>query len=431
MPKRSPVPNGERCNHPACSALAERERPDMDVRGNFIDSQTDVFRDVEPHPGAIVGAFFCARHYMQIRRHGVVTPDTERRSPNRLQPDEPVPYDATPRRAPDVPNEPLPRLDPRADEPTPAPDARKAPDDVRDVIAGIVRDVVDGMDLAGTDTRVDDVLRRLHGVENRDVPFHTFEVVEPPNKRKTDAVGPFHKMFDIVMNALVQGIHVWAHGPSGCGKTHMSQQLAVAMDVPFQLQSRVTHESALTGWVQPHNGELLETPFYLWCVHGGVFAFDDCDKSDPQAIGWTNAAMSNGYAYFPGVGRVDLHPSCVALFLANSVGHGADNTYNVNAMSGEVRNRFAFLEIGYDNRLEMSLVAGDEDATQWCKNVQSIRKAFGKASIDGIVSTRDVLNGAKMHRAGWTEKQVMDAFVWRGLETSQQRKVNQHLKGDA
>lgn len=227
-----------------------------------------------------------------------------------------------------------------------------------------------------------------------------------------------HSVFDDVLMYTAQRESVYLVGPAGSGKTTLAKQVANAVDLPFYSTGALVMKHELEGFIDPH-GNYVETEFYKAFKHGGVYLFDEIDGSSPAAVLAFNGHMANGVASFP-CGMVERHPDFVVIAAANTYGNGADRQYvGRNQLDAASLDRFAFIEMGYDEAMETEL-SGD---AVWTAHVQRIRAAINELKIRHIVSPRASIKGARMLAAGMDQASVEQAYIWKGLGESDIQKI--------
>jgi len=239
----------------------------------------------------------------------------------------------------------------------------------------------------------------------------------------TQVEGYTHEALPTLVGMLSAGCHVWLVGPAGSGKTTLAEQAAKALGLAFYSTGAVTSDFRLIGY-QTATGELVRTPFRDAFERGGVFLWDEVDASNPNALVAFNQALANGHYAFPD-GMVEKHPDFVAIAAANSWGHGATSEY-----VGRVRqdaatlDRFAFLPIGYDERLETRL-AGDH--ADWARLVQATRRAASRLGIKAVISPRATILGSRLLSAGLDRQTVLQSTLRKAIDEPSWTKLVQDL----
>ena len=197
--------------------------------------------------------------------------------------------------------------------------------------------------------------------------------------------GTRHKSFEEILTYLANDRPVYIYGPAGTGKTHMAAQLAQALGLSFYYSGQLSQEYKFTGFTDA-NGHFQETPFYKAWTEGGLFFFDELDRSFPEVVTDLNGALANGLFDFPApIGQVKRHPDFRCLAAGNTLGAGATRIYTAaNALDGSTRNRFLKVEVDYDKAIEDSI---DKEAAEF---VRVLRKSAGLAGLDIILSYRTI-----------------------------------------
>lgn len=230
--------------------------------------------------------------------------------------------------------------------------------------------------------------------------------------------GPTHKVLPDVLKLLANGMHVFLVGPSGSGKTTLAIQAAHALGRKLYLTGAILQKYELLGY-QDANGRYVRSSFRDAFEHGGVFLWDEIDASNPAALVAFNAALENGHGDFPD-GQIQRHADFICIAGGNTYGQGATREYiGRNALDGASLERFAMLDVDYDEALERQL-AGNDD---WVREVQSLRKAAAKLGVKHIISPRASIKGAIMLKAGMSRDAVRNALVWKGLGSEQRAKL--------
>lgn len=251
------------------------------------------------------------------------------------------------------------------------------------------------------------------------------EIRTGDNVRKVE--GRTHCKFDTVLKIVssrVAGrrLHVWLVGPSGSGKSHLAKQVADALGLPYYCTGAIQSKYDLIGFMSPTGTEAtLKTPFRMAFEHGGVFAWDDIDASDPRAFVAFNEALSNGRFAFPDR-VVEAHTDFVAIASANTWGNGATADYvGRNKIDAATLSRFVRVEIDYDEELERDLVGAEH--AEWCGFVQKIRRAVKKCGVKVLVTPRATLQGAALLAAGIDRHEVEKMVLFAGMDAETEAKV--------
>ena len=230
--------------------------------------------------------------------------------------------------------------------------------------------------------------------------------------------GLVHKDFEKILTYARAGVNQMLVGPAGSGKTTLCMQLADAMGLKFYMTGAVTQPHYLTGYKDMH-GKYVETALYKAVKHGGVFLWDEMDRSHPAALVAFNAVLANDTCDFP-CGTVKKHKNFVCIAAANTYGRGADRQYTTGQkLDASTTDRFAVQTFDYDEALERQIVGNDNESQAWVEQVIEWRNAmFDLKDLKSrhVISPRASIEGAKMLRAGRPIGEVADVFCWKGLD---------------
>lgn len=256
------------------------------------------------------------------------------------------------------------------------------------------------------------------------------EIATPSGQ--TVNMGLQHKTFPDLIKALqVQDdagyiLPVWLPGPAGSGKTTAAKNAAKALseirgrDIKFYHTGAVSNEYKLMGF-RDAGGNYAPTEFRKAYEHGGLFLWDEVDASDAGALVAFNAAMENGECAFPDA-TIPRHPDCILIAAANTYGAGATHEYvGRTKIDAATVDRFTMLSWDYDEALEVALA----NNAQWVALVQRYRKGCHAAGIKHVISPRASIRGAKYLAAGFTQEQVLNMVVWKGLSPAQIATIRQ------
>lgn len=226
-----------------------------------------------------------------------------------------------------------------------------------------------------------------------------------------------HKMFETVLKSLMCG-NVAIIGPAGSGKTTLAEQCAKALNIPFYFTGAISSEYKLTGFIDAH-GVLYRTAFREAYENGGLFLYDEIDASQPSAVLAFNAALANGHADFPDK-SVPKHKDFYCMAAANTYWTGADRVYvGRNQLDGATLDRFIFIELDYDEKLERTLAANDD----WVDKVHALRKAAREQKARVIISPRASIMGAALIHQGFNYHTTADMTVFKGMDKDAKRKL--------
>lgn len=232
-----------------------------------------------------------------------------------------------------------------------------------------------------------------------------------PDASAPVSLGVVHKRTPLIINALRSGANVYLHGPAGSGKTTVAQKAAEAFGLQLHTVAKVESEYLLLGF-RDARGETVRTPFREAYEHGGVFLFDELDRSSPGAVTALNMALANGFCPFPDA-LVKRHSDCYIIGAGNTALRGADSLYTgANQLDASSIDRFDFIEFGYDDDLERALAS---DAS-WCAYIQRVRQVIAERGLDVLVTPRATYTGCKRLADGFDRETVKEMVVYKGLD---------------
>lgn len=244
---------------------------------------------------------------------------------------------------------------------------------------------------------------------------------------KHEVPGVQHSKFETVLKFVANNEPVYLTGPAGSGKNVICKQVAEALGLDFYFTNAVTQEYKLTGFTDA-NGHFHESQFYKAFVNGGVFMLDEMDASIPEVLIILNAAIANRYFDFPApIGKVDAHENFRVIAAGNTLGHGADANYvGRNTLDAASLDRFAMIEIDYDNRIALNVTNNNTTLVVFCNN---FRKAAEKNGLQITVSYRAMSRMAKMESLLDT-KELLKSCLVKGLEKDDLKMLIQSFTGD-
>ena len=197
--------------------------------------------------------------------------------------------------------------------------------------------------------------------------------------------GVLHDKFECVLGWCKNRVPVYLYGPAGTGKNVLSEQIATAMGLTFYYCGCLQNKYELEGFVNAA-GEYQETEFYRAFVNGGVFLFDEIDGTAAEVLIAFNAALANGYYNFPKCGRIKAHKDFIVLAAGNTTGHGGNDAYNGRyQLDASTLDRFAFVGLDYDKKIELAQCNNDKDLVSFAHD---LRKAIAKQNLTYTVSPR-------------------------------------------
>ena len=210
--------------------------------------------------------------------------------------------------------------------------------------------------------------------------------LEKQDTRKVEYVTPWSSNivegckiadFDEICAWVMQGEPVYMYGPAGCGKSHTAAQIAQALDLDFYESMQLNFAHEVKGYGDA-GGNYVETPFYKAFKNGGIFFFDEMDRSAAEALTTLNTAIANKRFDFPVVGNVQAHPNFRVIAAGNTLMDGASDEYVAGMQQdGSVKDRFVFWAVDYEKQLEKQLANGDDSIVDFCHDLRQAAKAAG------------------------------------------------------
>lgn len=246
--------------------------------------------------------------------------------------------------------------------------------------------------------------------------------VTRPDAPAPVSLGLVHKQTPLVLAALTAGVNVYLYGPAGSGKTTLAEKVAQAFGLQAYYAAKVESEYQLLGF-KDAKGDTVRTQFRDAYENGGVFLFDELDGSAPSAVVALNMALANGVCPFPD-GMVKRHEKFVCIAAGNTKLTGATRQYaGRNQLDAASIDRFAFIEFGYDDDLELALAADQS----WAKYVQRVRAVVAERGLSHLVTPRATYDGCKLLAQGIDRTTVAGLVIYKGLDADTVRQIEQAL----
>lgn len=246
----------------------------------------------------------------------------------------------------------------------------------------------------------------------------TINITVNGNTTTTTTEEVLDPQFEFILDLVASGENVYLYGPAGSGKNTICAQIAKALNLEFYYQNTLVTKFDISGYKNAQ-GEFEETAAYKAMKNGGLLMLDELDNSQAEAIIALNAALANGYYTFGNGEQVKLHKNFRCMAAGNTNGQGATEEYCGRfAMDESSRDRFAFIQIGYNSDIEKSLSKGHTDILEF---VHDLRNACKSLQIKLIAGYRAIGKLAKFYETD-TEA-VLNAFIFRGMQKDDIRQI--------
>lgn len=251
-------------------------------------------------------------------------------------------------------------------------------------------------------------------------------VIVDGKKTTTKIASVLDPNFENILHLVAAHENVYLYGPAGSGKNTIAEQIADALGVGFYYQNTLVTKFDVSGYKNAQ-GEYEETPFYKAWKNGGLFFADELDNSTAEAIIALNAALANGYYTFPNNSeKVAKNPNFYCIAAGNTNGQGATEEYcGRYQMDESSRDRFAFIEIDYNKKVEESICGGHLDILDFVRDLRSVTKSL---QIKLICGYRAISHLAKFY--GMDTKFVLDSFIFKGLSVDDIREIAAALSSE-
>lgn len=245
-----------------------------------------------------------------------------------------------------------------------------------------------------------------------------------------EIAGATHWQLPQIATWIQADVPLWLWGQAGGGKTTLGRQIAEALGLePYIISIDPTMTvGKMLGFRNLSTGEYVEGFLYRPFKNGGLVKMDEIDTGDPGIIASLNALVSNEFYLFPNGVTIQKHKDFRIIAGANTKGTGAVAGYTArNRLDAATLDRFAVIELTYDEDLERSLAlgvpkvqskhwkpvsveAGAACTERWVDYVQKVRKTVGSSVL---VSPRASILGCRALRAGIPPAEVAEALLYK------------------
>jgi sigma54-dependent transcription regulator len=258
---------------------------------------------------------------------------------------------------------------------------------------------------------------------------HQTVIAMPDGRRVEMPVGEaMHYQLPEILAWCNARVPIWLWGAPGAGKTHMGRQVAAIMGLmPYVMSiDETTTANKLLGFQNLVSGAFVPGWLYQPYKDGGLAILDEIDTGNPGIIAGLNALLANSHYLFPNGETVERHADFQVIACANTKGTGAVAGYTARQrLDAATLDRFAVLQLQYDDGLEMQIAcgvrsetspwkpcrpAGDAACKAWVAFVKTVR-AFAGDKV--LVSPRPSLLGVRALRAGIPIDDVAQALLFK------------------
>lgn len=173
--------------------------------------------------------------------------------------------------------------------------------------------------------------------------------------------GVLHECFKDVLVCASARMNIWLYGPAGTGKSTLAEQVATALDVPFEWCQALQDKSEFEGFVDA-NGVYHETAFYRAFKNGGVFLMDELDSTAAEVLTPFNGAIAQRKYGFPNGEKIVAHKDFICIAAGNTKGRGGDIVYNGRfQLDASTLDRFAYQLVDYCEEIDLAACNGDRE----------------------------------------------------------------------
>lgn len=220
----------------------------------------------------------------------------------------------------------------------------------------------------------------------------------------------YHSAYSLIKETIKDSdVSPYLYGEAGTGKNIICEQLAEDLGLKFYTQNSVQTKFDMIGYTNA-DGEYVPTPFYEAFVNGGLFFLDEMDNSDAAAIKSLNQAIGSRYYSFPKIGMVKAHENFRCIAAGNTTGRGA-NDYVSNVIDPSTLNRFRFIRVDYDERIELRVANGNKELVEFFHKVRESSKQAGYY----LVASYRGLKGITKFERSETIPNLLDQFLTQGM----------------
>jgi MoxR-like ATPase len=277
------------------------------------------------------------------------------------------------------------------------------------------------------DEHLAQVTEELTALAQQVRPIH---ISTPHSKAPVPVEGVQHEKFELLLRIIGAGLPVFMVGPAGTGKTAGAEHAARALGLDFYAMSvgSQTSKSDIFGY-KDAQGNYHATPFRMAYEKGGVFLLDEADAGNANVLVGLNAALSNGYVFFPDGQMTKMHEDFRMVATANTFGNGASRQYvGRNQLDAATLDRFTVITWDIDNRIEEAIAQQSPTyGERWLRVVRAVRhEAIDNLELRAVVSPRATLRGATLLESGVEYEHAVEVALLANLPEAE-REVLRNL----
>ena len=237
--------------------------------------------------------------------------------------------------------------------------------------------------------------------------------------------GETHKQFEHLLRAATSRLPngyapgIFLQGEASSGKTTGARMLAEALKLKWHFNGAISFPHEMLGFIDGA-GKYHGTPFREAYEKGGVYTFDEVDRSDPVALLAVNPHLANGVATFPDK-QIKRHPDCIIVCTANTWGLGADANYSgATKLDAAFLSRFPVrINWDIDPDLESKIVENGE----WLARVRKARERARAVGLKVLIDTRAAQAGDALLKSGYSMQEAADMTYLANLKPAQRQQL--------
>jgi hypothetical protein len=290
-------------------------------------------------------------------------------------------------------------------------------------VADIIAKVKAGLDAPQVNTQ--NIVKQVLDEMEKRVPRQVEISVRRDDGKISKVKGHAHHQFEHLVKAASVRLPggyppgIFLQGEASSGKTTGAKMLAEVLKLKWHFNGAISFPHEMLGFIDGA-GKYHRTPFREAYEHGGVYTFDEVDRSDPVALLAVNPHLANGVATFPDK-QVKRHEDCIIVCTANTWGLGADANY-----SGATKLDAAFLS-RFPVRINWDIDPGLEEKivgnVKWLERVRKARSNARTFGIKVLIDTRIAQAGAALIEAGYDFDAAAGMTYLANLKPEQRRQI--------